>query len=92
MGSKRTSSGCTSMNAMHYLRIGIHRGENEAFKSVHLFSLSHCRTACFVFIPVNDMVFYLMGSGEYDELACECKRGRTALPSLMHGLLLAVPS
>eukprot|EP00983_Pelagomonas_calceolata_P089123 1157280-Pelagomonas_calceolata.AAC.4 len=60
-------------------------GEQEDFIGVY-------KTACFVFIPVNDMVFYLMGSGEYDELACECKRGRTALPSLMHGLLLAVPS
>ena len=24
----------------------------------------------FVFIPCSDLVFYLMGSGEYDELAC----------------------
>ncbi|KAF5828941.1 Zeta2-COP [Dunaliella salina] len=38
-------------------------GEQEDFIGVY-------KTACFVFIPMNDMVFYLMGSGEYDELAC----------------------
>eukprot|EP00798_Chlamydomonas_sp_ICE-L_P024121 gene24121-9696_t len=28
------------------------------------------RSTRFVFIPTADLVFYLMGSGEYDELAC----------------------
>jgi hypothetical protein len=27
------------------------------------------RSAKFVFIPYGDLVFYLLGSGEYDELA-----------------------
>lgn len=27
------------------------------------------RSARFVFIPYGDLVFYLLGSGEYDELA-----------------------
>jgi hypothetical protein len=27
------------------------------------------RGACFVFIPTTDLVFYAMGSGEYDEMA-----------------------
>jgi hypothetical protein len=30
-----------------------------------------CRSARFVFIPYGDLVFYLLGSGEYDELAGE---------------------
>lgn len=30
------------------------------------------RSACFVFIPYGDLILYLMGSGEYDELACGC--------------------
>lgn len=29
------------------------------------------RSARFVFMPVADTVYYLLGSGEYDELACK---------------------
>lgn len=30
-----------------------------------------CRNARFVYIPYNDLVFYLLSTGEYDELAGE---------------------
>jgi len=28
-------------------------------------------------MPFNDMVIYVVGSGEYDELACECIYGKS---------------
>lgn len=31
----------------------------------------HRRGAPFVLIPTTDLVFYALGSGEYDEMACE---------------------
>jgi hypothetical protein len=31
------------------------------------------RGACFVLIPTTDLVFYAMGSGEYDEMSCGCQ-------------------
>jgi hypothetical protein len=30
-----------------------------------------CRGGAFVLIPTTDLVFYALGSGEYDEMACE---------------------
>ena len=31
----------------------------------------NCRGGCFVLIPTTDLVFYALGSGEYDEMACK---------------------
>jgi hypothetical protein len=31
----------------------------------------NCRDGCFVLIPTMDLVFYALGSGEFDEMACE---------------------
>lgn len=39
--------------------------------SCQLLLLSNCRDGCFVLIPTMDLVFYALGSGEYDEMARE---------------------
>lgn len=43
--------------------------EQQALKN-KLAALS-CREGCFVLIPTMDLVFYALGSGEYDEMARE---------------------
>lgn len=40
-------------------------------------ALVGCRGGSFVLIPTTDLVFYALGSGEYDEMACEHFRGQT---------------
>lgn len=83
------------------LSISLNRSSSLARPSVHLLLPQHqsygneaspfSRDACIVFSPLADVVIYLVGSGEYDELMRKCRPSPTSSPMSSTDFGITVP-